>query len=430
MSPWSSNFSNLAKEIADELGQASRVINTDAKGRTRAAIPFKWIDTKANNKELDDFFWTEAAFGTGSGAFDASKSSYMSSAPANGDGFVRQVKTPAPYSTSSSQLIEFSIIGFGLEAGGEKRIGYYTSSIISPFNTAYDGIMFIADGITGEHRLEVHHNGTTVISLPRNSTNWLDPLDGSGPSGVTIDFNNLNVFAMELAGISSNSLTMSVFIGGAEIVFLQYNHTNTTDNVMFAHPQKPLRYELRNTSGSQTMWFESGQVSNEGNLGIDRIPESINAGSLAADDIDANVIGTTYAIIGIRLKPDFMFSVVSPVGATLYAGTGDEYRFEGALNPVVANSGSLVWNSSPTGNFEWATGDIVNSPSNTTITGGRIIFSQHGSGDAAILGNFPLLFRAGSELDGTIDELWLMVTPIDSGAGLDIFAAVNIEMIL
>lgn len=411
------------------LGAAVTTINQtiDAAKRSRGGVPFQWIDTKSSNGVVDEFFWDEEVNGTTNTGLNISTGSYDTDASGSGSFVVRQVKAVAPYSTGNSQRIEWAVSGFSLNSGGNTRIGYYSSDIASPFNTGYDGFMLIANGASADYCFEVHRGGTLITSLFRPA--WDDPLDGTGISGKTINFDNYNVVTSEFA-YNGTGITMNIYIDGDLINFINYKHTNTETGPMFLFPQKSIRYELRQTAvGTQSLSFFMASVSNEGQVGLDFRLLGINSGKLTTEDIDANTPGDTYAIIGIRLKPEFRHGTVFPVSASIYAGTDDEFIMEGYFNPVIAGP-ALTWTPHPSGNFEFAIGDRTNSPSQTTITGGTVIIPFYGEGNSVLSGQPGRADRVGFKIDGTPDELWMAVGTIDGATGLDAFGSLTMEIIL
>ena len=70
---------------------------------------------------------------------------------------------------------------------------------------------------------------TTFASSSRSwvaRTSWYDPLDGSGPSGVTIDFTKVQVLAIKYETSRSGKVTIGFMIGGEFVEALTFTQTN------------------------------------------------------------------------------------------------------------------------------------------------------------------------------------------------------------
>ena len=99
---------------------------------------------------------------------------------ASGDYCIVQTKQRFNYITGKSQDIFQTQYDFDPETNIVKQFGYFTSSIISPFNTSYDGFWIEASG--GTHYFVTSRLGTETSRVARED--WHDPLDGTGASGL------------------------------------------------------------------------------------------------------------------------------------------------------------------------------------------------------------------------------------------------------
>ncbi|MCL5460010.1 hypothetical protein M3M33_15345, partial [Loigolactobacillus coryniformis] len=75
------------------------------------------------------------------------------------------------------------------------------------------------------YSLQVWRNGSNTIDIPRST--WYDKLDGTGPSGMTINFANFNVYAFDFLYLGGTALRMFVSFNGENILVINHNYANT-----------------------------------------------------------------------------------------------------------------------------------------------------------------------------------------------------------
>ena len=119
------------------------------------------------------------------------------------------------YLAGFSQAIEITFNNFGNQANVTKRVGYFSSITTAPYATVFDGFFLESDG-TNE-KLVIYKNGTLIASINRSS--WDDPLDGTGSSGVNIDFDNFTIAEFEFLYLGGSGLQLSFNVG---VVFIFY----------------------------------------------------------------------------------------------------------------------------------------------------------------------------------------------------------------
>jgi len=144
--------------------------------------------------------------------------------------------------------------------------------------------------------------------------------------------------------------------------------------------------------------------------------------STAELGIDANISGTYYAVLGIRLKGAELDSKIIVQSVDLMTSTGDNFAWELRLNPSVG--GTFTFNDIPDSVAQGVIGDQSNNPSQNVVTLGDYIASGYVSDRVRHTGNVPLNIELTAP-GGTPDELILCVTPTEGDNNLDIFGAIN-----
>lgn len=347
--------------------------------------------------------------GTGTGAYSSANSHYSMSVT-SGQYLVLQSNMYSPYFPGKSQLIEMTFTNFQNEANVVKRIGYFNSSTVAPYTASYDGFYLEADGTT--YRVKVDRNGTNILNADR--TQWDDKLDGTGASGVTINFANFNIFAADFLWLGGKGVRFGVCVNGSIIWFYHYNHANTYAGVMFLSPNKPLRYEIRSTTGSGSLNAICAQVSSEGAISTVGNPFSINTGTTT---VVTNTVGTYYALLGIRLKSTHKDIAVKIDELSVLSNTADNFLFNLYLNPTVA--GTFTYNSvNANSACEYAVGVAAN-----TITGGTLLNSRVAQKQVVNTLIYQNARRLGTTIGGVMDTIVIGVIPLTNN--MQVYASMD-----
>jgi hypothetical protein len=288
------------------------------------------------------------------------------------------------------------------ESNVVKRIGYFDSSVVAPYTASYDGLYFEADGST--YRVKVDRNGTNILNADRSQ--WQDKLDGTGASGVTINFSNFNIFIVDFLWLGGKGIRFGFIINNSIIWFYQYNHANTYAGVMFLSPNKPLRYEIRSSTGSGSLNAICAQVSSEGAISMIGSPFSVNTGTTA---ISANSVSTYYALLGIRLKSTHKDISVKIDEMSVLSTTADNLLFNVYLNPTVG--GTFTYNSV---NANSACEYAIGNGTTNTITGGTLIHGRVSQQQVINTIVYQNARRLGNTIAGVMDTIVIGVTPLTS----------------
>ncbi len=377
----------------------------DAFGRLRASQPATLFDSKQifDNQPL---FWDEeleSGAGITSGHSADTASTVITSTLNTAGVFTRQTFESFNYRPGKSQLIYMTGIldRSGGGTGVQRGIGLYND----------DNGLFFQDN---EGTIEVVRR-TNVTGSPVDNAvtqpNWnIDVMDGTGVSGITLDWSKTQIFAIDFEWLGVGRVRMAVNVAGVTYPVHEFLNANVLDKVYMSTPNLPLRYQMITTGSSpaSTMECICSSVISEGgseDLGL------VRSASTAGTSLAANVVGTKYAVIGIRLKSAYIGSVVKILSAAIQIQTAsDTGEWTLMLNPTVADAS---WTS--------AWGDLTNSPLQTavgvtanTVTGGTQVghgFAESGNAGAGSSGSTASFVDSsryiGAAIDGTVDELVL-----------------------
>lgn len=370
----------------------------DAGSRLRVSQLNSLLDVKQIHDEQPLFI---DRVGTGTQVYNGKEGTTMSVTA--GQYAIAQTFQRAPYFSGKSQIGEITFDNCENQANVTKRVGYFSSSIVAPYDSDKDGLWFEADGT--DYRLRIQNEGTDILNVAQADWNidtalWFDP-------------SKFNVMIFQFLYLGGTAVKIGFFDEGMPKWVHQYNHAGLADGAFVKTPQQPVRYEIRSTGGAGSMTQICMQVSSEGSTsetGVTRVSESEN--------FQANVAGTYYGVIGVRLKFAYRDVRVLLESLFLNARTNDDFFWYICINPLVAGAGA-GWSGITNSAIEEFSGTTANTVSDlgTVVSAG--VFEGASSYPSGIDG----AIKIGGAIDGTPDTAWLVIKPVS--AGLDIDAVVT-----
>jgi hypothetical protein len=195
------------------------------------------------------------------------------------------------------------------------------------FNSVTDGFFFEDCG-TRDAGTNLPQYACVVINSGLGTTervyraDWNgDKLDGTGISGITIDFSKQQLFMFDYEWYGAGNITYSVVVNGLPRVFHTVYNGNRLAGPWAVTPFLPIRVEIENltgVAGTHSLWQGSNSLLTEGRVEKLGIAESILTPITGINMPNAN---TFYPIISIRLKSTALQGIVLP--AYFQAGTVD-----------------------------------------------------------------------------------------------------------
>jgi hypothetical protein len=304
----------------------------------------------------------------------------------------------------------------GLDAGITKREGIFDDN---------NGIFLEAVGTTVS--IVVRSNATgTPVNTKISQANWnRDPLNGTGVSRISLDFTKTQILMIDYEWLGVGRTRIGFVIDGVIYYAHEFNNANNLAVVYMSTPNLPLRSEISNdgTGGASTITQICSSVISEGgtqDLGV------LRYASTAGTHVDLAVENTIYAIIGIRLKAEYIGASIKLINATLQMQTAShECEWILKLNPTVQNT--FTYADQTNSAIQVARGGSTNTVTGGIDIGGGFIESggsavgANGSASAG-LENALLL---GSKIDGTVDTLVLCARPIAGSTDVDVEGALT-----
>lgn len=388
----------------------------DAFGRLRVSEPLTLFESKQIHDNQSQFWDESLESGAGiTSAHNANEAATTITSTLNTAGtFTRQTFMRFNYQPGKSQLVLMTGIleHSGGGTGVQCRLGLFDDN---------NGLFFSLDNGIANVTRRTNVTGSPVDTSVASADWSVDQLDGTGPSGVTIDWTKTQIWFVDFEWLGVGRVRMGVVIDGLYVLCHEFLNANILDRVYMSTPNLPLRYQLITTSSSpaSSIMAICATVMSEGGESKNGI---LNYASTGGTHVDANSENTIYAIIGLRLQPSHIGTSIDLVALSIAELAGNnEFEWIALLNPTVA--GTFTYSDHPLSAVQTAFGVTAN-----TITGGVALgggfgtSTAKGSASAADLSN---AIRLGSSINGTMDTWVLGVRPINGSSNTDVEAGVS-----
>ena len=383
---FSSVWNSTSNRIKTELPSMAM----DTGGRARVSQLTTLFDGKIYNAE-DALKWDIQ--GTGSNAY---ANNAVALSVTSGQYEIRQGRTFTPYFSGKPQFIELTSLDFHNQTNVAKRMGYFSSNAVAPYNSNKDGVWIEADGTT--YRLIVSRNGTETHNIPW--TSW-----DAYSSISSYDFSKFTVFAIDFLWLGGAGLRLFMVINGAfTLVHSITNHAGTQAGLIMLSPNQPVRYEIRSSTGTGTFTSICSQVATEGGTSN----EQGQGVAIYTPSIACNVVGTVYALCGMRKVAAYRnhHIPIAEFGATNIqtAGTPEAGVLLLMRNPTL--SAALTWTANSRIETAIATTQTISNTGRILKAIPMVNSSISGAAPQAALRNL------GVGIDGTMTELIVGYTPL------------------
>lgn len=388
----------------------------DAFGRLRVSSVTSLIELKHVHDNLP-LLVDEKVSGVGASAvWSSPNSEVVMSVTNNNEYVIRQTRSRGIYQPGKGQIMEASFGNLELQTNVIKRVGYFSSTTVAPYNSSFDGYFLESNGSTGIISFQIWHNGTLVHSSP--STSWLT----TNYDVSLLDLTKTQLMVTDFQWLGVGRVRFGMVVDGTFRLFDTHTGSNTLTTVYMKSPNQPVRYEIRSTGGSGSFNMICSQVSLEGSINNLQQSTAING----FNQITCGVAGT-YPLLGYRVNSSYSGANITLSDVQTLIGTaGTDCFFTIQINPTF--SGSLGgWNNIPNTPVDYELGNGTISVSST----GTIIASFLGAGSSSQVDNFQFrdnVLRPGIGIDGTQTEVWICATTTANNVKLR--SAVNLSFFI
>ena len=374
----------------------------DAFGRLRVSNPLTIFDSK-NIMSKNNLF-DEDLTGSGTVSYTSNTSTVnLNVTTASGDKVIRQSKRVMSYQPGKSLLHLSTFVMATQEENLEQRVGMFDDN---------NGIFFEDTG-TGYQIVRRTYATGSAVDDPIAQASWNgDKLDGTGPSGYTLDPTKASILFMDFEWLGMGSVRVGFVIDGKFITAHTFLNANSLTTVYMQTLNLPVRYEIETTgtiTGAATLEQICSSVMSEGGYAPKAVEQMIGTASLGG--VNLTTAGTFYNLATIRIKSGRPYAVIVPQGALAAAISNSDFELQLRLNATPSVAFSYT---SYSDNVEY---DLTGT---TTITGGTIISKTYLSGkgvsSASVNGDgFNFDYQLGQTVGGTSDTLTLCAKGASNG---------------
>lgn len=380
---------------------------TDSFGRVRVSLPNVVYD----NYEIQGkktLVWNELSVGGASSAHVANQSSVaFSTSAASGDRHIRSSKKLTLYTPGTSILVFMTGV-FGVGAvGSSQRMGIFNDN---------NGVFFEQK----DKKMGVVIRSNTSGSVVNNRierANWnMDKMDGTGASGITLDFTKTQIITMDLEWLGVGRVRCGFIHEGKFYICHEFYHNNQLTTVYMKSAILPLSYEVVNTAAS-TALTDFRQICSsvivEGQETVSKIPRTVNNGVTAR----STTTTTGIPLLSIKLQTSVVGQTMLRPSSTDVMAIGNrdhifELHYGGTLE-------SASWTNSP--------GFGMIDIAATHVTGSTVISSIYTASTVRsdLVDIFKDLLWLSGDLSGNGDVFSVVARSI--GGGGSALASINYE---
>jgi hypothetical protein len=405
--------------ISSEISFANTP-NIDAFGRLRTSSPFTLFDS--SHRFDDNELWSTATATGGAATFNSAQGLVdLAVTSASGSEVMRETTKVFSYQPGKSLLVLNTFVMSPAKTNLRQRVGYYGAS---------NGYYLELNNSTVSFVERTSVSGS-LVNTPVVQSSWnIDKMDGTGPSGITLDLTKAQILFMDLEWLGVGTVRIGFVINGNFYVCHKFHHANIIATTYITTASLPLRYEITNTgatSGSSTLKQICSTVLSEGGYQLNGLQQAI--GIPVTTPIALAASGTFYPIVSIRLKtsPDRLDGIVICTAISVIATSAGNYNWQVRASGTTTGG---TWVSAGAG------ASVDYNITGTSFTGGRILasgfFSVSNQGSTQVDILKEALFKTQLERNGltsTPFELTIVVASDAGGGGGNVLASMDWEEI-
>ena len=331
--------------------------NIDAFGRLRVSNPFTLFDS--SHRFADNGLWSTATATGGAATFNSSQGLVdLAVTAASGSEVVRETTKVFSYQPGKSLLVLSTFVMNAAKTGLRQRVGYYGAANGYYLEQNDSTVSFVErSSVSG-----------SLVNTPVAQASWnVDPLNGSGPSGITLDLTKAQILFMDLEWLGVGTVRIGFVIDGNFYVCHKFQHANIIASTYITTASLPLRYEITNTaatSGASTLKQICSTVLSEGGYELRGAQQAVGTPITSPRTLTTG--GTFYPIVSIRLKSTRLDAVIIATAISVIGNTAANYNWQ------VVSSGTTTGGSWVSAG---ANSSVEYNLTGSSFTGGRILAS-------------------------------------------------------
>lgn len=389
----------------------------DSFGRQRTSQPFTLFDS--SHRFADNGLWATSTSSGGTAVFNADQGLVdLNTTTTVGSSVQRETYKVFSYQPGKSLLAMSTFVMDPAKTGLTQRVGYYGDNNGFYLEQIDNDVYFVKRSyITG-----------SVVNTAILQANWnYDPMDGTGPSGLTLDLTKAQILWLDMEWLGVGSVRMGFVINGQFYICHIFDHANIIASTYTTTATLPLRYEIKNNSGvASTLKQICSTVISEGGYTLTGKQYSVEIP--IGTPTGFAVASTYYPIIGVKLTSTKLDAVAILTALSILGlGNGKNYSWRLVQGGTITG-GAWV----PAG----ASSAVEYNITGTSVAGGSILTSGYlnSSNQASPVVNILKGSLFSNQLErngftGTATELILEAAIDATGGVLGMYASVDWEEI-
>ena len=360
--------------VTGTIATTSPTGTTDAFGRTRVSNPLTLFDS--SHRYRDNNLWSTSTTGTASATFNAAQG--LVDLTVNNlinTEVVRETTKVFAYQPGKSLLIMNTFVMSPAKAGLRQRVGYYGADNgiyleLDGSNLAFVERSLVSGAVT-ETRISklggVYGAGDTGWNGDKMTSGY------TNPSGITLDISKAQIFWMDIEWLGLGSVRCGFVINGQFILAHTFHHANLITSTYITTASLPLRYEIKNTtgtSGSSTLKQVCSTAISEGGYELRGLQQGI--GTPITTPVSLGTAGTYFPVVSLRLKSTRLDAIVILTALSIMGITNNSH-YNWRVVASADTSGGGTWISAGTDSA------VEYKIAGGSVTGGRILAEGYSS---------------------------------------------------
>ena len=336
-------------------------VNIDAFGRLRVSNPYTLFDS--SHRFADNNLWSTSTATSGTAVFNANQGLVdLNVTAASGSEVIRETTKIFSYQPGKSLLVLNTFVMSAAKTGLRQRVGYYGAANGYYLEQNDSTVSFVErSSVSG-----------ALVNTPVTQASWnVDPMNGTGPSGITLDLTKAQILFMDLEWLGVGTVRIGFVIDGNFYVCHKFQHANIIASTYITTASLPLRYEITNTgatSGASTLKQICSTVLSEGGYELRGAQQAV--GTPITSPKTLATAGTFYPIVSIRLKSTRLDGIAVATALSAIGNTAANFNWQ-VVSAGTTTGGSWV----SAGTNSCVEYNITGTSFSTT--GGRVIASGY-----------------------------------------------------
>lgn len=368
----------------------------DAFSRLRSSNPVTLFEC---SMEVDEqpLLWDLDVTGSATFNYNVNQSSVSLNVVGSSSSIVRQSHQYTRYQPGKSLMNLCSFTLGARSTGVTRRVGLFDSENGVYLEQTDSDIYFVVRTFVS--------GGAVETKVPQTSWN-IDPIDGTGPSGFTLDETNTNLTVIDLEWLGVGRVRVGFFIEGRIIYAHQFNFVIPT--VYMTRASLPVRYEISSNgiaSGTSSLTQICSTVLSEGGFEPKGMIRAADLGNTTRSVGSASYL----PLLAIRLKSAYNKAFLSPIDIQVLTSGG------GIANYRLLSRAQVL-----DGSWVSASEAVELNTTGSTFSGGYQITGGYVSNQTRVILDTlqSSTLTNSSDIAGTSDEIVLIASSLSGSINM------------